>query len=84
MWLPITTFFAQGYEHSIVNTFVIPAGMMLKAPVSVEQWWLWNQIPVTLGNILAGVLLTGIAMWWTQTRRQREAVTEVRAELQVR
>jgi len=27
MWLPIATFFAHGYEHSIVNMFVIPAGM---------------------------------------------------------
>jgi len=26
MWLPIMTFFAQGYEHSIVNMFVIPVG----------------------------------------------------------
>jgi formate/nitrite transporter FocA (FNT family) len=24
MWLPILTFFAQGYEHSIVNVFMIP------------------------------------------------------------
>ncbi len=53
MWLPITTFFAHGYEHSVVNMFVIPAGMMLKAPISAGQWWIWNQIPVTLGNILA-------------------------------
>lgn len=24
MWLPITTFFAHGYEHSVVNMFVVP------------------------------------------------------------
>src|SRR2546428_3851660 len=29
MWLPILTFFAQGFEHSVVNMFVIPAGMLL-------------------------------------------------------
>src|SRR6266403_3426273 len=50
MWLPIMTFFAHGYEHSIVNMFVIPAGMFFGAPVSLRQWWLWNQVPVTLGN----------------------------------
>jgi formate/nitrite transporter FocA (FNT family) len=27
MWLPITTFFALGYEHSVVNMFVVPAGV---------------------------------------------------------
>jgi len=36
MWLPIMTFFAHGYEHSIVNMFVIPAGMFFGAPVSVR------------------------------------------------
>src|SRR4051812_16524566 len=40
MWLPITIFFAHGYEHSIVNMFVIPAGMLLGAPISLGQWLL--------------------------------------------
>lgn len=70
MWLPITIFFAHGYEHSIVNMFLIPTGMLLGAPVSMKQWWWWNQIPVTLGNILAGVLLTGVALWYTYGRKQ--------------
>ena len=65
MWLPIMTFFAQGFEHSIVNMFVIPAGMMFGAPVSVERWLVWNQLPVTLGNILSGALFTGIALYAT-------------------
>jgi len=62
MWLPITMFFAQGFEHSIVNMFVIPAGIFLGAPVHVSTWWFWNQIPVTLGNIAAGVCFTGAAL----------------------
>jgi formate/nitrite transporter len=70
MWLPITIFFAHGYEHSIVNMFVIPAGMMLGAPVSMKQWWWWNQIPVTLGNIIAGAVFTGIALWYTYGRKE--------------
>lgn len=65
MWLPIMTFFAQGFEHSIVNMFVIPTGMMLKAPITVANWWLWNQIPVTLGNILSGAVFTGLALYST-------------------
>jgi formate transporter len=69
MWLPITTFFAQGYEHSIVNMFVIPAGKFLGAPVSLSQWWLWNQIPVTIGNILSGAILTGLAIYVTYSVR---------------
>lgn len=65
MWLPIMTFFALGYEHSIVNMYVIPAGKMLGAPVSMAKWWLWNQIPVTIGNIVAGVVLTAWALYTT-------------------
>ena len=63
MWLPITCFFAQGFEHAVVNMFVIPAGMMLGADVGVGDWWLWNQGPVLLGNFLGGVLLTGFALY---------------------
>jgi formate/nitrite transporter len=73
MWLPITTFFAQGYEHSVVNMFVIPGGMFLGAKVSTEQWWIWNQIPVTLGNIVGGALFTGMALWYTYARKHERA-----------
>lgn len=73
MWLPILTFFAQGFEHSIVNMFVIPAGMLLGAPVTFGSWWLWNQIPVTIGNVVAGALFTGLALY--STYRTKEAVS---------
>ena len=73
MWLPILTFFAQGFEHSVVNMFVIPAGMMMGAKVTIGQWWLWNQIPVTLGNIAGGLLFTGMALY--PTHRKAAPVT---------
>jgi formate/nitrite transporter len=63
--IPIFTFFGLGFEHSVVNMFVIPTGMMLGAKVSVADWWLWNQIPVTLGNFLGGWLLIGLPMYLT-------------------
>ncbi len=65
MWLPILTFFALGFEHSIVNMFVIPAGMLFGADVSFVDWWFWNQIPVTIGNIIGGALFTGLALYAT-------------------
>jgi len=68
-WLPIFMFFAQGFEHSVVNMFLIPAGMMLGAKVSLAQWWLWNQIPVTLGNVVGGFLLTGLPLYYTYYRQ---------------
>ncbi|HEU5077569.1 MAG TPA: formate/nitrite transporter family protein [Opitutaceae bacterium] len=74
MWLPIITFFAQGFEHSVVNMFVIPTGMLMGAKVSVAQWWLWNQLPVTLGNFVGGFLFTGLCLYWTY-RPSRSAAT---------
>lgn len=68
-WLPIVVFFAQGFEHSVVNMFVIPAGMMLGAKVSVGDWWLWNQLPVTLGNFVGGFGFTGLALYLTYRNR---------------
>ena len=69
MWLPIFTFFAQGFEHSVVNMFVIPAGMILGAHVTIADWWLWNQLPVTFGNVLGGLVFTGLALHLTHGPR---------------
>jgi formate/nitrite transporter len=72
-WLPILTFFAQGFEHSVVNMFIIPTGMMMGAKVSVADWWWWNQIPVTLGNLVGGMLFTGLFLYWTYRPAKTEA-----------
>jgi formate transporter len=64
-WLPIFLFFALGFEHAVVNMFVIPTGMLLGAKVSVYDWWVWNQIPVTLGNLIGGFVFTGLALYVT-------------------
>jgi formate/nitrite transporter FocA (FNT family) len=67
--MPIFIFFAQGFEHSVVNMFIIPTGMMMGAKVSIAQWWMWNQIPVTLGNIVGGFIFTGLALYATYKPR---------------
>jgi formate/nitrite transporter len=64
-WLPISVFFAQGFEHTVVNMFIIPTGMLMGAKVTVSDWWLWNQIPVTLGNVVGGFAFTGLALYAT-------------------
>jgi formate/nitrite transporter len=65
IWGPTVLFFSQGFEHAVVNMFVIPVGMMLGANVTASSWWLWNQIPVTLGNLVGGILFTGMAIYLT-------------------
>jgi len=62
IWLPISVFFALALEHSIVNMFVIPTAMILGADISLGQWLFWNQLPVTIGNIIGGAVLTGLLL----------------------
>jgi formate/nitrite transporter FocA (FNT family) len=76
-WIPICIFFGLGYEHAVVNMFVIPAGMMLGAKTTADSWWLWNQIPVTLGNLCGGMLFTGLALYSTFRTRQAKSTSPV-------
>ena len=61
VYLPISIFVALGFEHAIVNLFVLPAGLIYKCDTyNFWEWWWWNQIPVTIGNIVGGASLTGL------------------------
>ena len=39
--------------------------VLFGAPISASQWWLWNQIPVTIGNVLSGAIFTDLAFYAT-------------------
>jgi len=80
-YMPVFIFFAQGFEHSVVNMFIIPTGMMMSAKITVAEWWLWNQIPVTLGNLVGGFIFTGLALYITH--RPRNAPVSLKAPAQV-
>jgi len=75
MWLPILTFFALGFEHAVVNMFVISSGMIFGAPISVGQFLFWNLLPVAIGNIVAGALFTGVALYVTYPSASTHAVS---------
>jgi formate/nitrite transporter FocA (FNT family) len=75
-WLPIVIFYALGFEHAVVNMFVIPTGMLLGAKVSFAQWWIWNQIPVTIGNLVGGYLFTGAALYLAHAKHAPAAAAE--------
>ena len=75
MWLPIMTFFALGFEHSVVNMYILPSGMMLGAAISLKQVLFWNLLPVTLGNIIAGAFFTGAALYATYAAKPAPTVS---------
>lgn len=63
MFLPIMAFVAQGFEHCVVNMFVMPCAMMMGAHISIAQWWIWNEIPVTIGNIIGAGIITAAGLY---------------------
>jgi len=44
--------------------------MLFGAQVSLAQWRMWNQIPVRLGNFVSGALLTGLALYVTNSSKK--------------
>lgn len=68
MWMPVMLFFAMGFEHSVVNMFLFPFAMMMGGDFSVMDYFIWNEIPVALGNLVGGFTLTGLALYMTHVR----------------
>lgn len=66
IWLPLSTFFALGFEHTVVNMFVFPIGILAGANVSIYDWWIWNQIPVTIGNLIGGLVFNATLWYFPQ------------------
>lgn len=75
-FFPITIFVLSGFEHSVANMYYIPAGILAKnipdlaaksglsgqdlANLNISNMLVKNLLPVTIGNILGGVILVGL------------------------
>jgi formate transporter len=68
MWMPIMVFFYMGFEHSIVNMFLFPSGLMLGGKFSWYDYFIWNEIPTVVGNLVGGLTFVGIALYSTHVR----------------
>lgn len=69
MWMPIMLFFYMGFEHSIVNMFLFPSGLLLGADFTLLDYLIWNEIPTVLGNLVGGVALVGLPLLYAHGRR---------------
>src|SRR4029078_8211219 len=65
---PILVFFYMVFEHSVVNMFLFPSGLMLHAPFSIWDYFIWNEIPTVLGNLVGGLSFTGLTLYATHVR----------------
>lgn len=68
MWMPIMLFFAMTFEHSVVNMFLFPSGLMMGGNFSILDYFIWNEIPVVLGNLVGGLSFTGLTLYSTHIK----------------
>ncbi|WP_300265808.1 formate/nitrite transporter family protein [Microbacterium sp.] len=80
MWLPISLFFYMGFEHSIVNMFLFPSGLLLGADFTIMDYLLWNEIPMVIGNLVGGLAFVGIPLYLTHGRPAARRVRPARGK----
>lgn len=68
MWMPIMLFFFMGFEHSVVNMFLFPFGLIMGGEFSIADYFIWNEIPTALGNLVGGLAFTGLTLYSTHKR----------------
>jgi len=68
MWMPIMLFFYMGFEHSVVNMFLFPSGLMLGGKFSIMDYLIWNEIPTVIGNLVGGITFVGLTLYSTHMR----------------
>ncbi len=84
MWMPIMVFFYLTFEHSVVNMFLFPSGLLMGANFSLLDYFLWNEVPTVLGNLIGGIAFTGLTLYTTHARTapQRSPKLTLRAASQ--
>lgn len=68
MWMPIMVFFYLGFEHSVVNMFLFPSGLMLGGDFTLGDYLVWNEIPTLLGNLVGGITFVGLVIYATHAK----------------
>jgi formate transporter len=70
---PTAAFVAGGFEHSVANMYFVPAALLLPPSAGGTLTWtgfvLANLIPVTVGNMIGGVVFVGAVYWLVYLRR---------------
>nr|WP_194306117.1 formate/nitrite transporter family protein [Dietzia sp. B19] len=72
MWMPVMLFFYMGFEHSVVNMFLFPTGLMLGGEFSLADYLVWNEIPTVIGNLVGGLCFVGLTLYVTHARTKAQ------------
>jgi formate/nitrite transporter len=76
MWMPIMLFFFMGFEHSVVNMFLFPFSMIMGGDFSIMDYFIWNEIPTALGNLVGGLAFTGLTLYTTHVRTAKKRAAQ--------
>ena len=79
-WLPITAFQTMGMEHIVVNMFLHTAGPLMGSGVPFYKVIFWNFLPVTLGNVIGGMVFIGMLFYSTHRTKMSNVLPTVHDE----
>ncbi|HKP61064.1 MAG TPA: formate/nitrite transporter family protein [Polyangiales bacterium] len=82
MWMPITLFFYMTFEHSVVNMFLFPSGLIMGGGFSLMDYFVWNEIPTVVGNLVGGLTFTGLTLYTTHIKTAPKRAAHGRAPQQ--
>jgi formate/nitrite transporter len=81
IFFPVMAFVAMGFEHCVANMYYIPTGILLAhiptlpvlsgVDLNAINWFnlFWkNLLPVTIGNMIGGVVFVGMSYWGAYIR----------------
>jgi formate transporter len=81
IFFPVMAFVAMGFEHCVANMYYIPTGILFAhiptlpvlsgVDLSAITWFnlFWkNLLPVTIGNMIGGVVFVGMSYWGAYIR----------------
>lgn len=64
-------FITSGFEHSVANMTLLTIALLVPHPESVSLVGMAaNLVPVTIGNVIGGVVFVGAAYWYSITDKQ--------------
>lgn len=80
--LPISAFVAGGLEHSVANMYFIPVALLVRwldpnfvagigkfGNLTVSNFFFYDLIPVTIGNMIGGLFFVGFFYWFTYLKK---------------
>lgn len=93
IWFPVMAFIVSGFEHCVANMYYFSIGLLAKTnPAFVEASHVGekianvdiahaisNLVPVTLGNIVGGAVVVGMAYWIAYKRTPAAQVSEIKS-----